>query len=68
MTATAWDVLARDLESRGLFAEAELARLRIACAPVSAEVGRAIREAEAIGDWARWAELLYAAAPHGEPS
>ena len=52
------DALARDLESLGRFAEAEAIRLRIESVSVSAEVGRAAREAEACGDWRRWADLL----------
>jgi Tfp pilus assembly protein FimT len=52
------DALARDLESLGRFAEAEVVRLRIVSAPVPVEVARASREAEAVGDWGRWAALL----------
>jgi Tfp pilus assembly protein FimT len=58
MTSQHLDALARDLESRGRFAEAEAIRLRIASVPVSVEVGRAARDAETRGDWRRWAELL----------
>jgi hypothetical protein len=58
MTSHDLDALARDYESLGRFAEAEAIRLRIASVSVSAEAGRAARDAEARGDWRRWAELL----------
>lgn len=69
------DALARDLESQGRFAEAESVRLRFVCVPVSAPVtdrlaqlGRAAREAEARGDWRRWAELLSRSPEVGQPA
>ena len=65
MTRLALDALARDLESQGRFAEAELARLRSLSLPLSASpsqesarLSRAAREAELREDWRRWSELL----------
>jgi Tfp pilus assembly protein FimT len=52
------DALARDLESQARFSEAESVRLRIVTSQVSAEIGRAARDAEASGDWRRWSWLL----------
>ncbi len=56
---------ARDLEARELYRAA--AELRAASRDTGAavELGRAVREAEARGDWRRWAALLERLA-HGD--
>lgn len=51
---TSWAI---ELESLGLYQAAAEVRARIA-ASASVTAGRAARDAEACGDWRRWAELL----------
>ena len=54
------DTSLRDLESRGLFREADWLRASCCCADSldSPDLSRAIREAEADGDWELWFRLL----------
>lgn len=57
MLTLATDSAMRDLESRGLFREAAAIRASCWCRDVEPDVGRAIREAEADGDWELWFRL-----------
>lgn len=51
---TSWAI---ELEALGHYQAAAEVRARIAGAE-SVVAGRAARDAEAVGDWSRWAELL----------
>ena len=52
------DCAARDLESRELYRAAAELRALSGEPLVVAELDCATRDAEAVGDWRRWAELL----------